>query len=119
MSDQVLNIIYIDSLGEILCKKHQLVVGISLMVGVGGAFVAVLIGTLYGATPCFIMAEPNVMMRILEILHAVPFMFLVIVLVTFLPKHVLIFVAIGAIAWLAHGSYRASNSSLRSKKRIY
>ncbi|MCV5264568.1 peptide ABC transporter permease, partial [Escherichia coli] len=61
---------------------------ISLMVGVMGAFVAVLIGTLYGAASGFIGGKVDrIMMRILEILYAVPFMFLVIVLVTFFGRN--------------------------------
>ncbi len=75
---------------------------ISLMVGLMGALVAVVIGTIYGATSGYIGGRTDrVMMRILEILNAIPFMFLVIVLVTFFGRNIfLIFVAIGAIAWL-------------------
>ncbi|GAM66107.1 oligopeptide transport system permease protein oppC [Vibrio ishigakensis] len=91
-----------DSLGRDLYVRTLVGGRISLMVGVMGALVAVLIGTLYGAASGFIGGRTDrVMMRILEILYAVPFMFLVIVLVTFFGRDiVLIFVAIGAIAWL-------------------
>ncbi|EGR4225973.1 ABC transporter permease subunit, partial [Vibrio cholerae] len=62
----------------------------------------------------------RVMMRILEILYAIPFMFLVIVLVTFFGRNiVLIFVAIGAIAWLDMARIvRGQTLSLRSKEFI-
>lgn len=110
-----------DSLGRDLYVRTLIGGRISLMVGVLGAFVAVLIGTLYGAASGFIGGKvERVMMRILEILYAVPFMFLVIVLVTFFGRNiVLIFVAIGAIAWLDMARIvRGQTLSLRSKEFI-
>ncbi|MGF1755114.1 ABC transporter permease subunit, partial [Vibrio makurazakiensis] len=110
-----------DSLGRDLYVRTLIGGRISLMVGVMGAFVAVLIGTLYGAASGFIGGRTDrVMMRILEILYAVPFMFLVIVLVTFFGRNiVLIFVAIGAIAWLDMARIvRGQTLSLRSKEFI-
>ncbi|MCG9658020.1 oligopeptide ABC transporter permease OppC [Vibrio mediterranei] len=110
-----------DSLGRDLYVRTLMGGRISLMVGVLGAFVAVLIGTLYGATSGFIGGRVDrVMMRVLEILYAVPFMFLVIVLVTFFGRNiVLIFVAIGAIAWLDMARIvRGQTLSLRSKEFI-
>lgn len=94
---------------------------ISLMVGVLGALVAVVIGTLYGATSGFIGGRTDrVMMRILEILYSIPFMFFVIVLVTFFGRNImLIFVAIGAISWLDMARIvRGQTLSLRSKEFI-
>ncbi|ANO32446.1 peptide ABC transporter permease [Vibrio breoganii] len=110
-----------DSLGRDLYVRTLIGGRISLMVGVLGALVAVLIGTLYGATSGFIGGRTDrIMMRILEILYAVPFMFLVIVLVTFFGRNiVLIFVAIGAIAWLDMARIvRGQTLSLRSKEFI-
>ncbi|GAM77664.1 oligopeptide transport system permease protein oppC [Vibrio ishigakensis] len=110
-----------DSLGRDLYVRTLVGGRISLMVGVMGALVAVLIGTLYGAASGFIGGRTDrVMMRILEILYAVPFMFLVIVLVTFFGRNiVLIFVAIGAIAWLDMARIvRGQTLSLRSKEFI-
>lgn len=110
-----------DSLGRDLYTRTLIGGRISLMVGILGAFVAVLIGTLYGATSGFIGGRVDrIMMRILEILYAVPFMFLVIVLVTFFGRNiVLIFVAIGAIAWLDMARIvRGQTLSLRNKEFI-
>jgi len=75
---------------------------ISLMVGIMGALVAVLIGVLYGATAGFIGGRvDNVMMRFVDILASFPFMFFVILLVTFFGRNIgFIFVAIGMVSWL-------------------
>ncbi len=110
-----------DSLGRDLYVRTLIGGRISLMVGVLGALVAVLIGTLYGAASGFIGGRTDrVMMRVLEILYAVPFMFLVIVLVTLFGRNiVLIFVAIGAIAWLDMARIvRGQTLSLRNKEFI-
>ena len=110
-----------DSLGRDLYVRTLVGGRISLMVGILGALVAVVIGTLYGATSGYIGGRTDrVMMRIIEILYAVPFMFLVIVLVTFFGRNiVLIFVAIGAIAWLDMARIvRGQTLSLRNKEFI-
>lgn len=110
-----------DSLGRDLFVRTFIGGRISMMVGVLGALVAVIIGTVYGATSGFIGGKVDrLMMRTLEILNSIPFMFLVIVLVTFFGRHiVLIFVAIGAIAWLDMARIvRGQTLSLRNKEFI-
>ncbi|PML78921.1 oligopeptide ABC transporter permease OppC [Enterovibrio norvegicus] len=110
-----------DALGRDIYVRTLVGGQISLMVGLMGAFVAVIIGTVYGATSGYIGGRSDrVMMRILEILNAIPFMFLVIVLVTFFGRNiVLIFVAIGAIAWLDMARIvRGQTLSLRNKEFI-
>ncbi len=75
---------------------------ISLMVGIMGALVAVIIGVLYGATAGFVGGRvDNYMMRFVDILASFPFMFFVILLVTFFGRNIgFIFVAIGMVSWL-------------------
>lgn len=110
-----------DSLGRDLYTRTLIGGRISLMVGILGALVAVVIGTLYGATSGFVGGRTDrIMMRLLEILYSIPFMFFVIVLVTFFGRNImLIFVAIGAISWLDMARIvRGQTLSLRSKEFI-
>ncbi len=94
---------------------------ISLLVGVAGALIAVLVGTLYGATSGYIGGKTDsVMMRLLEILSSFPFMFFVILLVTFFGQNILlIFVAIGMVSWLDMARIvRGQTLSLKQKEFI-
>ncbi|UNU73205.1 oligopeptide ABC transporter permease OppC [Moraxella nasovis] len=91
-----------DSLGRDLMVRTAVGGRISLLVGIAGAFVAVLFGTVYGAVSGFLGGKVDmVMMRFLEILNAFPFMFFVILLVTLFGRNIIfIFVAIGLVSWL-------------------
>lgn len=75
---------------------------ISLMVGLMGAIVAIVIGVFYGATAGFIGGRVDgFMMRVVDILASFPFMFFVILLVTFFGRNIgFIFIAIGMVSWL-------------------
>jgi len=91
-----------DSSGRDLLVRVAIGGRISLMVGIASALIAVLVGTLYGSLAGYLGGKiDSVMMRILEILNSFPFMFFVILLVTFFGRNILlIFVAIGMVSWL-------------------
>lgn len=82
----------------------RLLVGlrISLMVGLVATVVSLVIGVTWGATAGFLGGRvDNFMMRIVDVLYALPFIFFVILLLTVFERNiVLIFAAIGAIEWL-------------------
>lgn len=75
---------------------------ISLSVGILAALIAAVIGTIYGAVSSYAGGlVDSLLMRIVDILYALPYMFLVIILVTIMGKSlVLLFVALGAVGWL-------------------
>jgi len=75
---------------------------ISLLVGIMATIVSLVIGVVYGAISGYLGGKvDNAMMRLVEILYSLPFIFFVIMLVVFFGRHiVLIFIAIGAINWL-------------------
>ena len=91
-----------DSSGRDLLVRVAIAGRISLMVGVASALIAVIVGTLYGSIAGYLGGKTDsVMMRILEILNSFPFMFFVILLVTFFGRNILlIFAAIGMVSWL-------------------
>lgn len=110
-----------DSSGRDLLVRVAVGGRVSLMVGVAAALVAVVVGTLYGALSGYIGgAVDSVMMRILEILNSFPFMFFVILLVTFFGQNMLlIFVAIGMVSWLDMARIvRGQTLSLKRKEFI-
>ncbi|RIY02023.1 ABC transporter permease subunit [Aureimonas flava] len=75
---------------------------ISLVIGVLASLVSLVIGVTYGAVSGYVGGRvDNLMMRLVEILYSLPFVFLVIMLVAFFGRSfVLIFVAIGLVEWL-------------------
>ncbi len=75
---------------------------ISLLVALVATAVSLVIGISYGAVAGYVGGRVDqVMMRAVDILYALPFMFLVILLMVLFGRNiVLIFVAIGAINWL-------------------
>jgi len=75
---------------------------ISLMVGILATAVSVVIGVLYGAISGYVGGRTDdMMMRILEILYSLPFIFFVIILMVLFGRNIyLLFVALGLIEWL-------------------
>ena len=93
----------------------------SLMVGVLATLVSLIIGISYGATAGYIGGRTDaIMMRIVDILYAMPFMFFVILLMVFFGRNIfLIFIAIGAINWLDMARIvRGQTLSLKGKEFV-
>ena len=91
-----------DANGRDLFARIMIGGRISLTVGILATLVSLFVGVTYGAISGFAGGRvDNVMMRLVEILYSLPFVFLVVVLVVFFGRNfILIFVAIGAIEWL-------------------
>ncbi len=91
-----------DDLGRDLFVRTMLGIRVTLLVAIVASIVSLVIGVLYGATAGYLGGRVDaVMMRFVDTLYAMPFIFLVILLmVAFERNFLLIFVAIGAINWL-------------------
>jgi len=110
-----------DGLGRDLLVRTLQGGRISLLVGIVATFVSLLIGISYGAVSGYLGGRiDQAMMRIVDILYALPFMFLVILLMVFFGRNiVLIFVAIGAINWLDMARIvRGQTLSLKNREYI-
>ncbi len=91
-----------DSVGRDLFVRTLHGGRMSLMVGLVATAVSLVIGIAWGATAGYLGGRVDgFMMRVVDILYAMPFMFFVILLMVFFGRDILlIFVAIGAINWL-------------------
>ena len=91
-----------DDLGRYLFVRVMHGGRISLMVGLVATLVSVFIGVSYGATSGYLGGKTDaIMMRVVDVLYAMPFLFFVILLMVFFGRSILlIFVAIGAVNWL-------------------
>ena len=91
-----------DLQGRDLMARLMIGLRISLMVGVVATAVSLVIGVTWGATAGYLGGRiDNFMMRIVDVLYALPFIFFVILLLTVFERNIfLIFAAIGAIEWL-------------------
>ncbi len=94
---------------------------ISLSVALVATCVSMIIGITYGSISGFIGGKvDNVMMRIVDILYSLPFMFLVILMMVVFGKSIyLIFIAIGAVEWLDMARIvRGQTLSLKRKEFV-
>ncbi len=91
-----------DTLGRDLLARTLYGGRISIMVGLVATFVALAIGVSYGAIAGFFGGKVDaVMMRLVDILYALPFAIFVILLMVFFGRNIfLLFFAIGAVEWL-------------------
>ncbi len=94
---------------------------VSLSIGIVATFVSLVIGVAWGATAGFLGGRTDaVMMRVVDILYSLPFIFFVIILsVVFGRSFLLIYIAIGAISWLDMARIvRGQTLSLKRKEFV-
>jgi oligopeptide transport system permease protein len=94
---------------------------VSLMVGFIATAVALAIGVIYGAVAGFVGGRIDmVMMRLVDILYALPFMiFIILLMVVFGRNLLLLFFAIGAVEWLTMARIvRGQVMSLRKQEFV-
>ena len=110
-----------DNNGRDLLTRIFLGGRISLMIGLLATGVSIVIGVSYGAIAGYLGGRADhIMMRVVDILYSIPFMFFVILLVVFFGRNiVLIFIAVGAIEWLDMARIvRGQTLSLKRKEFI-
>jgi oligopeptide transport system permease protein len=94
---------------------------VSLMVGMLATAVSLVIGVTWGAIAGYFGGRiDNLMMRFVDIMYSLPFMFFVILLMVVFGRHIfLIFIAIGAVEWLTMARIvRGQTLSVKSKEFI-
>jgi len=107
-----------DTLGRDLLVRLLYGGRISLGVGLCATFVALTIGVVYGAVAGYVGGKTDaVMMRLVDIIYALPFTIFVILLMVFFGRNIiLLFVAIGAVEWLTMA--RIVRSQIMSLKKM-
>ncbi len=93
---------------------------ISIMIAVIATLVSLIIGVVYGAVSGYVGGKTDrVMMGAVDILYAIPFMFFIILLLTYCEGKdslIVLFAALGAVQWLTMSRIvRASVKSIRNQ----
>jgi oligopeptide transport system permease protein len=94
---------------------------VSLAVGFLATLVSLVIGVIYGAAAGFFGGKVDeVMMRVVDILYSLPFMFFVIILMVIFGRNIiLLFIALGAVEWLTMARIvRGQTLSVKRKEFI-
>ena len=94
---------------------------VSLAVGIVATLVSLVIGVIWGAVAGYSGGRVDqIMMRIVDVLYSLPFIFFVIILMVVFGRNIiLIFVAIGAVEWLTMARIvRGQTISLRRKEFV-
>ncbi len=110
-----------DALGRDLLSRLLYGARVSLAVGLAATLVSLLIGVSYGAIAGYVGGRTdNLMMRLVDILYGLPFMFLVILIVMVAGRSLLnLFIALGAVQWLTTARIvRAQVMSLKEQEFV-
>jgi len=110
-----------DALGRDLLARLLMGLRVSLAIGLVATLVSLVIGVAWGSVAGFVGGRlDEVMMRLVDVLYSLPFIFFVILLmVTFGSNFVLIFVAIGAVEWLTMSRIvRGQTLTLKQKEYV-
>jgi len=110
-----------DELGRDLLTRTLFGARISFAVGILATLVSLTIGVTYGSLAGYVGGRvDHVMMRIVDILYGLPFMFFVILLMVLLGRNILnLFIALGAVQWLTMARIvRGQILSLRSREFV-
>ncbi|HKD22800.1 MAG TPA: ABC transporter permease subunit [Rhizomicrobium sp.] len=110
-----------DNLGRDLFVRVLFGARVSLAVGLIATFVSVVFGVAYGAVAGFFGGRlDELMMRFVDVLYSLPYIFLVIILmVVFHRNFFLLFVAIGAVEWLTMARIvRGQTLSIKYKEYV-
>jgi oligopeptide transport system permease protein len=111
-----------DRLGRDLFARTMQAIRVSVALGVLAALVSVVIGVAWGATAGYLGGRIDAfMMRFVDIVYALPYVFIVIILATLFPRGSLaaLFIAIGAVGWLTMARIvRGQTLALRQREFI-
>ena len=110
-----------DTLGRDLLTRILYGGRVSLAVGFVATSVALVIGVLYGTIAGYVGGRVDaVMMRLVDILYALPFMIFIILLMVIFGRNILLlFLAIGAVEWLTMARIvRGQVQSLRRQEFV-
>ena len=110
-----------DAVGRDLFVRVLYGARMSLAVGLVATLVSLVIGVVYGATAGYLGGRTDaLMMRGVDILYSLPFIFFVIILMVLFDRSlILLFVAVGAVEWLTMSRIvRGQTLSIKQKEFV-